>query len=153
MKKNNNFKKIALFSAALVASLPAYAISPAGAAGATAGALVGAYIVGKVISNHHKDKNGDCQPCSKKRSRDESNESMYSNKKKIRSSDTTQSKKAMQQDLKQYKKDLSKHKSDLKKVEKKNGKSNSMEVMQHKSEISKLENMIDDIKQRIENLG
>jgi uncharacterized protein with beta-barrel porin domain len=145
--KKTNLKKIALFSVALLASLPAYSISGGGIAAATIGSVAGATIIGVAISKSHK----------KKKEKEESSSASSSKKHKNgyskSSTSSTQSKKAMKKDLKEYKNQLATHKADLQRAERKQkkhkSKSADADVMKHKAEIAKLEPMVKDLEERI----
>lgn len=153
MKIKNKLQKLALITTALVSTMPAYAISPGGAAAATAGSLVGAYIIGKLVSTHYKHKHEDedrCDSCqAKKKQRIE------------REQRQEETRNAMKDDLKEYKKDHAKKKADLSKSQREDKKrakkgeskvTDSLKTKTLKSEIAELEAMIDDLKQKIKNM-
>lgn len=125
MNIKKNFNKIAFAAITLIASLPAYAIASI-APKVNKDTRIARNITSVKKSYHHKNKNVESNPTNLKAT-----------------------KKTMKNDLALYKSNLAKHKSGLKKAEKK-GKTS--EATAHRSEIKKLERMVDNIKERIEAL-
>jgi hypothetical protein len=157
-------QKVMLIASALITTLPMYAITPAGAAGATAGALIGAYIIGKAVSTHYKHTHEDLDQCDackdKKRQRIEA-EQAQDDQARAKKKQHVETKKALRKDIKEYKKALSKEKTALKKVQKqdkKEAKRNkttvkpSAQATTHQSVITELEQMVNDLTERLKEL-
>ena len=103
--KKSNFKKIALISLGLMASLPLYPTTAA-VVGGTLGAAAAVGIVAYGVHKHHKNKEErrNCNQCNKSGKN-------YTNQK-------PQSKKEMKSDKKMYESKLKEHKRDLQKLHK-----------------------------------
>lgn len=153
MKASSNFQKFMLICTAMLTTMPAYAISAAGAAAATAGALIGAAIIGTAISIHHKHKEeerNECDDCrEKKRQRKEEAEHNQKTKFDLKD-DLTQAKK----DRQQAKSKLEKSRRSDKVLAKKN-KTNVIDSAATKElefKVNELEKLIKSLKNRIDNL-
>lgn len=144
----NNFKKVILLCTALAMNLTSYAISTGGAVAAGFGAAAAVSLLGWGISKSHKNRKN------RKKEREENITPSHSYKRTKDESQritTRAAKRNLKHQIRDNKKEIKQHRLIVKKLEKK-GKGSTPEAADHRTMISKLENLVTELKRELESL-